>query len=253
MCAKGNKGSGVGGVGGGGGNYDTFGSKTSDLSNVKNQRQLQNYLNDNGYNIKLGRGTRAINIEVLKQSIQGMSEVIDANPFMKDMPIEVKTTTARSYVAQASISYDSRDASNPIKYTLSLGAIMKNGTTQSLERVMNGTEGFHPANQTTASAIAHEAGHFYEYYRAQKMYGSTYRAFQAVSREEISTDILDRAATKLGATTPKAQRDIIDGVSRYARTNSSEGLAECVADVYANGRNANPMSQEVWRIMNSEG
>ncbi len=249
--AKGKE-SGIGGGGGGGSAYDTFGSKDRDMVDVATHRQLQKYLDENNYNIKLGRGTRAVDVNVLKSSIQGMTEVIDANPFMKDMPIEVKTTTARSYVAQASISYDSRDASNPIKYTLSLGAIMKNGTNGSIERAMNGTEGFHPANQTTASTIAHETGHFYEMYRAQKMYGSTYRAFQAVSREEISSDIINRAATKLGASTSNARRDLMEGVSRYARTTSAEGLAECVADVYANGRNASPLSREVWKIMNSE-
>lgn len=242
-----NSGSGGGGGGGGaagGGGYDTFGSKDRELVDVKTHKELQKYLDDGGYNIKLGRGTRAVDVNVLKASIQGMTEVMDAHPFMKDTPIELKTSTARSYAAQASWR------GIPPTFDVTLGGLMKNGTLDSISSRMNNGD-FHPANQTAASIIAHETGHLWEMFKARQQYGDTYAAFNAVKYNEISTNLVNKAAQNLGVseTDRKAMRNLIKSVSGYATSNRAETLAECVADVYANGDKASQLSKEVWRLM----
>lgn len=42
--------------------------------------------------------------------------------------------------------------------------------------------------------------------------------------------------------------ELKQGISRYALDNPSETLAEAFADVYANGKNAHPLSTEIRKL-----
>ena len=61
-----------------------------------------------------------------------------------------------------------------------------------------------------------------------------------------------RDAKKTAAGKGMKNADLIQSVSRYATTNRSETLAECVADYAANGTNAKPLSVAVWNILKRE-
>ena len=91
--------------------------------------------------------------------------------------------------------------------------------------------GFHPGigNRTGAEAVAaHEIGHRLGEIAAQKA-GGTQR------------DIVARAAKKLGIKT----EDMAGHISKYARSNYGETIAEASSDVYCNGSKASKASQAI--------
>lgn len=100
------------------------------------------------------------------------------------------------------------------------------------EAMQNSAEsGFHPGigNRTGAEAVAaHEIGH-----RLGEI---------AAKRAGISErDIVARAAKKLNIKT----EDMAGHISKYARSNYFETIAEASSDVYCNGTNASKVSQAI--------
>ena len=91
--------------------------------------------------------------------------------------------------------------------------------------------GFHPGigNKTGAEAVtAHEIGHRLGEIAAQKVKGT-------------ERDVVGRAAKKIGIKT----EDMAGHISKYARTNYSETIAEASADVFCNGSKASKASQAI--------
>lgn len=102
---------------------------------------------------------------------------------------------------------------------------------KNLTDVMRDTDGFHPGigNKTGAEAVAsHEIGH-----RLGEI---------AAKRAGISQrDIVDRAAKKVRIKT----EDMAGHISKYARSNYGETIAEASADVFCNGRRASRASKAI--------
>ena len=117
--------------------------------------------------------------------------------------------------------------------------------------------GFHPAGTTADDVAVHEMGHVMEValiYRNGRKWSEWAKCTQA-------TRIVGNAAKALKRT-PEG-RDPITGkpynidaliaqVSRYARQNRSEAMAECVADYCRNGNKAKPLSKAVWAELKKE-
>lgn len=92
-------------------------------------------------------------------------------------------------------------------------------------------DGFHPSigNKTGAEAVAsHEIGHKLGEVAAKKA---------GISEKEI----VARAGKKIGVKT----EDMAGHISKYARSNYSETIAEASADVYCNGRRASKASKAI--------
>lgn len=97
--------------------------------------------------------------------------------------------------------------------------------------------GFHPniGNKTGAEAVAsHEIGHRLGEVAAQKA---------KISEQ----DIVARAAKKTGIKT----ENMAGHISKYARMNYSETIAEAYADVYCNGNKANRVSKAIVKEVKS--
>lgn len=97
--------------------------------------------------------------------------------------------------------------------------------------------GFHPGigNRTGAEAVAsHEIGHRLGEVAAKKA-GITEQA------------IVERAAGKVGI----KGENMAGHISKYARTNYSETIAEASADVYCNGKNASKASKAIMNEVKS--
>lgn len=93
--------------------------------------------------------------------------------------------------------------------------------------------GFHPSigNKTGAEAVAaHEIGH---------RLGEKAAAKAGISEQ----DIVGRAAKKVGIKT----ENMAGFISKYARSNYSETIAEASADVFCNGKNANKVSRAIMK------
>ena len=108
-----------------------------------------------------------------------------------------------------------------------------------LTNAMRNTDGFHPSigNKTGAEAVAaHEIGHRLGEVAAQKA---------GISQREI----VQRAGQSVNIKT----ENMAGHISKYARSNYGETIAEASADVFCNGSKASKASQaimtEVKRIL----
>ena len=96
--------------------------------------------------------------------------------------------------------------------------------------------GFHPLGTTAKSIIDHELGHMIEYARTANKYGLDLNGpisadkksmlFAAARDHDYASAVAQRAADALGVSVD----DLAVQVSRYAKTNASELLAEAVAE-----------------------
>lgn len=97
--------------------------------------------------------------------------------------------------------------------------------------------GFHPSigNKTGAEAVAsHEIGHRLGEIAAKKA---------GISEK----DIVDRAGKKVGIKT----ENMAGHISKYARSNYSETIAEASADVFCNGKKASKASTAIMKEIKS--
>lgn len=100
-----------------------------------------------------------------------------------------------------------------------------------LTAAMSNTNGFHPGigNKTGAEAVAsHEIGHRLGEVAAQRA---------GISEK----DIVARAGSKIGIKT----ENMAGHISKYARSNYSETIAEASADVFCNGSKASKASRAI--------
>ena len=103
--------------------------------------------------------------------------------------------------------------------------------------------GFHPSrgskNGTEAVAL-HEMGHALNNHLAQKM--------GAKSMDDAAKQIVTRAANNIKV---KNHTDFAKTISGYAKESYAECIAEAVADVYCNGKNAARASRAIMDVMKS--
>lgn len=102
---------------------------------------------------------------------------------------------------------------------------------KNLTEAMKNTNGFHPSigNKTGAEAVsAHEIGHRLGEVAAKKA---------GISEREI----VARAAKKTGIST----ENMAGHISKYARSNYGETIAEASADVFCNGEKASRASRAI--------
>ena len=105
--------------------------------------------------------------------------------------------------------------------------------------------GFHPnlGNKTAIQAVAsHEYGHVLTQRAAEKLGISGVNVM-----DQAAKTIVDRARA---TTSHKGSVSMAKKISGYAGHSNAECIAEAVADVYCNGRNASAESRAVVRVLN---
>ena len=104
---------------------------------------------------------------------------------------------------------------------------------------------FHPklGNKTAVQAVAsHEYGHVLTQRAAEKLGISGVNVM-----DQAAKTIVDRARA---TTSHKGSVSMAKKISGYAGHSNAECIAEAVADVYCNGRNASAESRAVVRVLN---
>ena len=131
-------------------------------------------------------------------------------------------------------------------------------TTLSSHYAKDVKSGYHPSGTTPDDVFVHETGHLMEAALIRINHSSGFGA--AWSKCKEATRVVGEACKALkkmpAGKTPAGKAltndQLVSRVSRYAMKNRSEALAECVADYYRNGANANPLSVQVWNILKRE-
>lgn len=138
---------------------------------------------------------------------------------------------------------------------ISVGDIFRTGS-DSLEKHYQSdvSSRFHPKGTSAIHITSHEVGHAIEGEIIRRHPELSNQA-KAWNNSTMATRIVRQAATQVKKTPygkGKTNDQLVYSVSRYAKRNRSEALAECVADYISNGSKSNPLSQAVWGIIKKE-
>lgn len=114
---------------------------------------------------------------------------------------------------------------------------------QTMDRAYDGTvqSGFHPSrgNKSGLEAVAaHEMGHRIADIATQRIANAS-----SFTTDKVEQSIVKNAAKAIQA---RGALGVANQISRYAKTNYSECIAEAVADVYCNGSKASKASTAVY-------
>ncbi|MBR0340718.1 MAG: hypothetical protein IJH64_00430 [Oscillospiraceae bacterium] len=223
------------------------------INNAKDLKSLHDVLY-NEYGITVKQNTlQGADFETVKQAAIGITTVIDEFPQAADYFHELNGDVTKSN-AYAHATFYGQISINP--------TLFKSSESLQKQYDVDLRNEFHPKGTTSAHITSHEAGHVLEKalidkYVIHPMGGAWERQAKvnAWNKHWQAQKVLSEAV-KAVKKTPygkgKKQADLFKAVSKYASTNRSETLAECVADYTANRGNANPLSIQVWNILKRE-
>ena len=212
---------------------------TKSVTNVKDFAEFKTYMRDN-YGIDVTSGVKKLDFDLVKQAVSGFESVA------KDFP-EVakginKIRLSKSGVMSCTgteITFNSDYFTNPAVLQKSIDRCVKSG--------------WWPPNTTAASIGAHETGHGVEavLIRTSGKYATRIDQVFAWNYSYEARDIVNEAVSNVMATSygqGKTRDQLINAISSYATKNNAETMAEAFADVNANAVNANPLSQEIYKV-----
>lgn len=213
--------------------------KIEDCSDFK---QLAEYLSG-AYGIELSPSVTALNFTACREALKGVESVISEFPELGNY-IQKITTDSNGVM-----SCNGKTITFNPKYFAGEDALNK---LQETCRVQSG-RGFWPKNSVVASIGAHEAGHGVEWILddTNPNYSFDFQKIIAWDKCTEAKTIVSKAIKNVKSTPygkGKKKIDLQNAISRYAARTDSETMAEAFADVYINGKDANPLSVEIKRL-----
>lgn len=209
------------------------------VEECQNINELSNYL-DSKYTINVDDDVKKLNFNSVKKCLSGAEAVINEFPELGDLleNINVKSSGVMSCSGKE-ISFNGIYFDNENK----LIDICK---TQS-------ESGFWIKNSSPQTLGVHEAAHGVEnlLINLNSEYSYDFEKVLAWSNCTEASRIVTQACKNIKKTAygkGKKKWELLEGISKYASKNASETMAEAFADVYANGKNANPLSIEIKRL-----
>ena len=211
------------------------------VEDVKDFAGLDKYL-QKVYNVTVEDTVKKLNFNVVKSVLTGCESVI------RDFPNVAKTlkalVTSKSGVMSCSGS-SGKISFNPHYFSDDTKLI------NDCER-MSKSRWWIP-NSSPASIGAHETGHAVEWLMIQsnKAYMYDWQRIEAWNKCTEAKGLVSQACKNIKKTEygkGKRNAELISGISRYGQENASETMAEAFADVFANGKNANPLSLEIMQL-----
>lgn len=230
-------------------NTDTIDITKRTVADCKDFYELGKYMNDH-YGVSVDSSVGKLDFDAVHQGVQGIEQVMNEFPQAKSTLKSISTDKTGVMAA----GYDGTITFNPSYYT---------DVSKLSSMIQGNTTGFHPKNNDLLTTGSHEMGHLLERTLIEKSMRSGKYTFGVIewnkcgeAKRVVSEASKNAKKSPEGKnpSTGKAYRnfELTAQVSGYAMQNSSECLAECVADYVANGENASILSKEVWKILKRE-
>lgn len=220
-------------------------SKPSNMKkgNYKNFKEMQDYFK-NKWGVTVDSGIENLDFSAVQPSADGIVNVLNnfpkAHNMFKRLGIGVNGVMGASFNGEITF--------NPQYY---------DDISNLTDMIQGATTGFHPKNTGLVETGSHEAGHILERALIEKNGFSGDKTGALLSWRECTeakkvVSEACKAAKKTAEGKGKKNVELIEQVSRYAKKDKSETLAECVSDYMANGEKASILSKEVWKILKRE-
>ena len=209
------------------------------VKDVSDFSELRTYMKDT-HGITVAADVDTLHFGTVREALTGFEAVAAQFPEVAKQIQEI--TVAKSGVMSCNgtrITFNPGYYTNPAKLQATINDMV--------------AKGWWPKGTTVASIGSHETGHGVEAVLIKLCGRYQYRWEETQAWNDCTEAKLIRSeATKAIKKTPygkgKKNVELYQAVSRYANDNASETMAECFADVMANGQNANPLSLKIFEI-----
>lgn len=217
----------------------TKGAKINSIKDISGFEDLAEFMRNN-YGVKIDDAVKNLNFKVIKQALRGIEKLGKEVPEVLDNLKELITSNTGIMSC----------AKNKITFNPTYFKDRKLLTETCLEYSKTGW--FHK-NSSIESLGVHEAAHSVEWVLVDKnpAYSFDFEKILAWNDCTEAKKIVSQACKNIKKTPfgkGKRNAELIETVSRYAKKNESETLAEAFADIAANGKNASPLSVEIKRL-----
>lgn len=214
-------------------------AKFKSVANVSDFEELRHYMHET-YNINMDNSVTDLDFNTVRDSLTGVESVILEYPEVGNLLKTIKTSNSGVMSCTGStISFNKEyynignDLADKCHIASQMGAWVKNCSPKTIG--------------------AHEAGHGVEWLLIQSNMSYEYDFERTIAWNKCSEakSIVNEAIKNIKRTEygkGKKKADLIKEISQYALDSDSETLAEAFHDVYANGKEANPLSLEIKKI-----
>ncbi|MBE6524477.1 MAG: hypothetical protein E7Z65_06370 [Thermoplasmata archaeon] len=190
-------------------------------------------------------------MEVLSTSFNEIHRMMEATPV-------IRGSIGKIIVEDSDEIYAIRFNESPNeKATLVLGkAYFENKDTMKDALKYDVDHNFHPPGTTPRTAPTHDMTHLIEAKMICDRFKTKAARVFAWENSTVAEDVLRMAFKEVKSKNQNLYTEVeeeLGTVSRYAKTDFSEGMAECVLDVRSNGNKAKPLSKAVVNILRGLG
>lgn len=214
-------------------------AKFKSVADVSDFEELHQYMREN-YNIDMDNSVTGLDFNAVRDSLTGVESVILEYPEVGYLLKTIETSNSGVMSCTGStISFNKEyynigtDLADKCYTASQMGAWIKNCSPKTIG--------------------AHEAGHGVEWLLIQSNTAYKYDFERTIAWNKCSEakSIVNEAIKNIKKTEygkGKKKADLIKEISQYALDSDSEAFAEAFHDVYANDKEANPLSLEIKKI-----
>lgn len=192
------------------------------------------------YGVNITNDVKALDFDLVKQATLGVQDITKDFPEIGDGLVELSASKSGIMACTGNtITFNSGYFSTPGK----LESTIKDQI----------AKGYWPKNSSVRSIGTHEAAHAIEWFldTNNPTYTYSWERVEAWNKCTEASTIVSQACKNIKKTPygkGKRVAELIKWISGYATDTRSEALAEAFADYYTNGKNANPLSQEIVKL-----
>ena len=218
--------------------------ETSEYNNFTTYKKLIKSLKNKIYKYNINN----ISKTALIQNFLKANKVIKDFPILKDKIKDIVIKESEDYFmaikptnnASGYIIYINKDTFSSIKNlkrtyndNMQLGEMVKGSTYKDI--------------------LTHELGHELNFEIVKKKYkGNLEKMQNDYSNSITANNIVNKALENIGINTQNKKIKEIKKISNYALEDGSECIGEAICDYYSNGKKANKLSKEIFRIIRGE-
>ena len=210
------------------------------INKIKDFDELKRYMK-NTHNVSVSDSVKKLDFESVRESLEGVEKVLNEFPQARSSfkSVDVRNGGIMSAGYEGDINF------NPVYYKTREKAV-----SASISKTH-----FHPTGNNVLSTGSHETGHILEKALIDKIADNPTMGKLLWADKNIAKSIVSDAvsnAKKLPDGKGKLKSKLIGEISEYARSDSSECLAEAVADYILNGEKSAMLSKEIWKLLKKE-
>lgn len=214
-----------------------YGSGGKTVANTYGHESLRTHMQDK-YNIKINKSVKELDYGLVKEVCGHVEKILDEYPELANTMEEITVSSGKGVMAtNGGVFYlDKKDFSDPDYLQRKTDHFVKNG--------------YWTPNTTIGAMVHHEMGHA----RERQLYSDKAELLFKWGKHSKAEEIVNKACDNLRKKGYNySNKEFLQDICKHAeREGNAEAFADAYQDVYANGKNASVLSDEIVRLTEKE-